>query len=279
MDFYQWTAAAVIVALSCSAWWLVRVALRRMPWFAATHAARDHAAWNAKYRSDWRRGLGEGLLALAGAALVIALALAAFAASRAEAGDIRLAPNLLLWGIPALLLAWPIGRMVWNARRARALGPQRTREVLVARERQDGLRRAPLAWLERGLTVAAGLVAAVVLADWQMRVGPDALAWDPLWTLQERTYRYAEVRSVQSLQSRKAWHGDIVRAPSWRIELADGRAWESWRVSHGHTQAELGQIMRLVAQRSGRAIETVDPYPRGLPAEAPRADRKTAPSS
>lgn len=277
MDFYQWTAVAVVVALAAGAWQLFKSILRRLPPFATTPGAAG--AWDAQYRSDWHRGLGEGLLAGAAVAVLAAIALSAAATAVAPAGDVRLAPNLLLWLVPAALLAWPVALAVWSRRRARALPPERLSAVLAAREHHDRLRPRPLAWLKGGLASAAGIVAALLLADWHLQVTPGSLTWDPLWTLQSRSYAYADVRAVEALQSRKAWHGEIVRQPAYRIVLADGRAWESWRVSHGKTPAELEQAVRLIAQRAGRPVETLDPYPRGVPTDPTRAVRNTNASS
>lgn len=277
MDFYQLTAVAVVVALAAGAWQLFKSILRRVPPFAATSGPAD--AWDAEYRSDWQRGLGEGLLAGAAAAVLAAIALSTAATAVATVGDVRLAPNLLLWLVPAALLAWPVALAVWSRRRANALPPERLRAVLAAREHHDRLRPRPLAWLKGGLASAAGIVAALLLADWNLQVNPGSLTWDPLWSLQGRTYPYADVRAVEAVQSRKAWHGDIVRQPAYRIVLADGRAWESWRVSHGKTPAELEQAVRLIAQRAGRPVETVDPYPRGTSADPTRATRNTEASS
>ena len=277
MDFYQWTAVAVVVALAASAWQLFKSILRRLPPFRASPGPAD--AWDAQYRSDWHRGLGEGLLAGAAVAVLAAIALSTAATAVVTAGDVRLAPNLLLWLVPAALLAWPVAFAVWIRRRARALPPERLHAVLAAREHHDQLRPRPLAWLKGGLASAAGIVAALLLADWHLQVAPGALTWDPLWTLQGRSYAYADVRAVEALQSRKAWHGEIVRQPAYRIVLADGSAWESWRVSHGKTPAELEQAVRLIAQRAGRSVETLDPYPRGAPADPARAARNTNASS
>lgn len=277
MDFYQLTAVAVVAALAAGAWRLVKSILRRLPLFAA--APGRTGAWDAQYRSDWHRGLGEGLLAGAAVAVLAAIALASAASAVAPAGDVRLAPHLLLWLVPGALLAWPAALAMWSRQRARALPPERLHAVLAAREHHDQLRLRPLAWLKGGLASAAGIVAALLLADWHLHVMPGALTWDPLWTLKSRSYAYSDVRSVEALQSRKAWHGDIVRQPAYRIVLADGRAWESWRVSHGKTPAELEQAVRLIAQRAGRPVETLDPYPRGVPADPARAARNTDGSS
>jgi len=279
VDFYQWTALAVILALAAGGWQLLKALLRRVPPFAAPVTDEGSATWNAEYRSDWRRGLGDGLLAAAAMTVVSAIALAVLAAAAAPASEVRLAPSGLLWLLPAALLAWPVGQLVWQRRRAHLLAPERLRDVLTARERHQRLRPRPLGWLTGGLALAAGGFTAVLLAGWQLQVESDGLTWSPLWSLQEREYSYADVRSVAALQSRRAWHGEIVRSPAYRIELADGRAWESWRMSHGKTPAELEQVMRLIAQRAGRPLEALDPYPRGLPADAPRAARNTAPSS
>ena len=277
MDFYQWTAVAVVVALAAGAWQLFKSILRRLPLFAATPGPAS--AWDAQYRSDWHRGLGDGLLAGTVVAVVAAIALSTAAAAVAPEGDVRLAQHLLLWLAPAALLAWPVALAVWSRRRARALPPERLRALLAARGHHDRLRPRPLAWLKGGLASAAGIVAALLLADWHLQVTPGALTWDPLWNLQSRSYSYADVRVVEALQSRKAWHGDIVRQPAYRIVLADGRTWESWRVSHGKTPAELEQAVRLIAQRAGRPVETLDPYPRGAPADPARAGRNTSASS
>lgn len=277
MDFYQWTAVAVGVALATGAWQLIKSILRRLPPFAV--APGSAGAWDAQYRSDWHRGLGDGLLAGAVVAILAAIALATAAAAVAPAGEVRLAPHLLLWLVPGVLLAWPVALIVWSRRRMRALPPERLRAVFAAREYRDRLRQHPLAWMKGGLASAAGLVAALLLADWHLQVTPGALTWDPLWTLQSRSYSYADVRSVEALQSRKAWHGEIVRQPAYRIVLDDGRAWESWRVSHGKTPAELEQAVRLIAKRAGRPVETLDPYPRGVPADPARAARNTDASS
>lgn len=277
MDFYQWTAVAVVVALAAGTWQLFKSILRRLPPFATTPGPAG--AWDAQYRSDWHRGLGEGLLACAAVAVLAAIALSAAATAVAPAGDVLLAPNLLLWLVPAALLAWPVAQAVWSRRRARALPPERLDAVLASREHHDRLRPRPLAWLKGGLASAAGIVAALLLADWHLQVTPGSLTWDPLWTLQSRSYAYADVRAVEALQSRKAWHGEIVRQPAYRIVLADGRAWESWRVSHGKTPAELEQAVRLIAQRAGRPVETLDPYPRGVPTDPTRAARNTNASS
>jgi hypothetical protein len=277
MDFYQWTAVAVIVALAAGVWRLLIAILRRLPPFAA--APGPAGAWDAQYRSDWQRGLGDGLLAGAVATVLAAIALATAASAAAPASEVRLAPHLLLWLVPGALLAWPVALAVWSRRRVRALPPDRLHAVLAARELHDRLRPRPLAWLKGGLASAAGLVAALLLADWNLQVTPGTLTWDPLWTLQSRSYAYADVRSVEALQSRRAWHGEIVRQPAYRIALADGRAWESWRASHGKTPAALEQTVRLIAQRSGRPVETLDPYPRGVPADPARAARNTNASS
>lgn len=282
MDFYQWTAVAVIVALVTCAWLLLKAVLRRIPPFSLSPARDEPAPWAASDRHDWRRGLGEGLVAGLAAAVLIAIALSALARALAPEADVRLAPNWLLWLAPAALLAFPVGHAVWRMRRQRALGPERALTLAAACEQHDRLRLRPLTWLKGTLATVAGAGLALLLADWQLHLAPNQLTWDPLWSRDGRAYSYADVRAVEALQSRKAWHGEIVREPSYRIRMADGRAWESWRVSHGKTDAELAQAMQLVAQRAGRAIQTLDPYPRGLPA-APRADgdaaRKTAPSS
>jgi len=280
MDFYQWTAVAVILALLTCAWLLAKAALRRIPPFSLNAQQAEPGPWSPQDGSDWRHGLGEGLIAGLAATVLCAIVLSALARALSPEAEIRLAPNLLLWLLPAALLAFPIGHGVWRARRARAIGALRAAALQAAREQHDRLRARPLAWLKGALAVAGGVAIALLLADWQLRLSPNQLSWDPLWSLQGRAYSYADVRAVEALQSRKSWHGDIVREPSYRIRMADGRAWESWRVSHGKTDAELAQAMQLVAQRAGRSIQTLDPYPRGLPAP-PRADgeRNTAPSS
>jgi hypothetical protein len=281
MDFYQWTAVAVIVAVAVCAWLAIKALLRHVPPFAVTPRRAEAGPWDAQYRSDWRRGLAEGLVAWLASSVVIGIALSALARALAPEAEIRLAPNLLLWLIPAALLAAPVGALVWRLRRARAVGTDRERVLRSAHEQYQRLRDTPLSALKATLAGVAGVTGALLLADWQLHLAPQQLTWDPLWK-QERAYSYADVRTVEALQSRKSWHGEIVREPSYRIRLADGRAWESWRVSHGKTSAELAQVMQLVAQRAGRPIETLDPYPRGLPA-APRAqtgaERNTAPSS
>jgi hypothetical protein len=278
MDFYQWTAVAVLVAFAISAWLLLKALLRQVPPFALRAGQAIAAPWDAKYRSDWRRGLGEGLIAGLAGSVLSAIALAALAGVLAPEAEVRLAPNLLLWLVPGALLAWPLGQAVWRLRRARALGASRDAEVRQAREAHDRLRQRPIAWLKGTLAGSAAVLAAVMLADWQLQLAPTTLTWDPLWSSQSHTYRYADVRAVERLQSRRNWHGEVVREPSYRIRMADGRVWESWRVSHGKTPSELDQVMQLVAQRAGRTIEALDPYPRGLP-PAPRVDRNTAPSS
>ena len=280
MDFYQWTAIAVVIGLAGGLWVLVKHLLRRLPLFAVnTSQGSDPDAWTAQYRSDWRRGLGEGLIAGLAATVVIAIVLSALAAAIAPEAEARLAPSLLLWLVPGGLLAWPIGHAWWAYRRGRLLGPDRRRELLVARERHVGLQQRPLAWLKGSIATLLGVAAALLLADWHLHVAPNTLTWDSLWRLQGQSYSYADVRAIEALQSRRNWHGDIVREPSYRIRLADGRRWESWRVSHGMTPSELHQVMQLVAQRSGQPLDVLDPYPRGLPAGAPTVDRKTAPSS
>lgn len=280
MDFYQWTAVAVVIGLAGGLWVLVKHLLRRLPLFAVnTSHATDPDAWTAQYRSDWRRGLSEGLIAGLAAMVVVAIVLSALAAAIAPEAEARLAPSLLLWLVPGALLAWPIGQAWWAYRRGRLLGPDRLHELLVARERHVRLQQRPLAWLKGSIAALLGVSAALLLADWHLHVAPDTLTWNSLWRLQGQAYSYAEVRAVEALQSRRNWHGDIVREPSYRIRLADGRRWESWRVSHGMTPSELHQVMQLVAQRAGQPLDVLDPYPRGLPAGVAPADRKTAPSS
>lgn len=280
MDFYQWTAVAVVIGLAGGLWALVKHLLRRLPPFAVkTSHATDLDAWTAKYRSDWRRGLGDGLIAGLGTTVAIAIVLSALAAAIAPEAEARLAPSLLLWLVPGGLLAWPVGHAWWAYRRGSLLGPDRLHELLGARERHDRLQQRPLDWLKGSIAGFLGVGAALLLADWHLHVAPNTLTWDPLWRLQGHSYSYADVRAIEALQSRRNWHGDIVREPSYRIRLADGRRWESWRVSHGMTPSELHQVMQLVAQRAGQPLDVLDPYPRGLPVGAPRADRKTATSS
>jgi hypothetical protein len=279
MDFYQWTAVAVVVAVAVSAWLAIKALLRHVPPFAIAPRRAEPGPWEAQYRSDWRRGLAEGLVAWLALSLAVGVVLSALARALAPDAEIRLAPNLLLWMIPAALLAAPIGGLVWRWRRTRAVGAAQERALRAAHEQHQRLRDTPLVALKATLAGVAGVTATLLLADWQLNVAPQQLSWDPLWK-PGRAYSYADVRAVEALVSRKSWHGEIVREPSYRIRMADGNAWESWRVSHGKTSAELAQVMQLVAQRAGRPIETLDPYPRGLPG-APRADgeRKTAPSS
>jgi hypothetical protein len=278
MDFYQLTLVAVVMALAIGLWALVKTLLRTIPPFRLTPTAGEPAMLDGKYRSDWRRGRAEGLIAWLGATVVFAIALWSLSSSLAPEAGTRLAPGLLAWLVPGALLAWPVGHAWWNHRRARLLG-ERQPEVLELHEQHQRLRERPLRQLKSSAAATAGVVSALLLADWYLQAAPDGLTWDPLWSLQKHAYSYADVDAVESLQSRRSWHGDITREPSYRVRLTDGRVWESWRAAHGMTRAELDQAMQLVAQRAKRPLQTLDPYPRGLPVGAPRTGRNTATSS
>jgi len=94
-------------------------------------------AWDAQYRSDWHRGLGDGLLAGAVVAILAAIALATAASAVAPAAKSGLpAPAAVAGAGRTARLAGALA--VWSRRRMRALPPERLRAVLAARNNVTG---------------------------------------------------------------------------------------------------------------------------------------------